>query len=112
MLLLLLLFSFASVCSSFLLTCLDENGDPVDSWIALAQNEQYQYYFHYPLNGFVKSPYRTNQTSEGSIMSTVSQLYSQDLYLNNVAYALYNDDPLPLSMSPARLMPTPRGLSC
>jgi deoxyribonuclease II len=67
----------------------------VDSWIALAQNAEYQYYFHDPVNGFVKSPYRTNQTSEGSIMSTIAQLYSQDLDLNNVAYALYNDDPPP-----------------
>lgn len=92
--LLILGWSLILPCSSYL-TCLDEHGDPVDSWIALAQNQQYQYYYHDPLNGFVKSPYRTNQTSEGSIMSTVFQLYSEDLDLNNVAYALYNDDPPP-----------------
>lgn len=74
--------------------CMDENGDPVDSWVALSTNEDYQYYFHYK-DGFEKSPYLTNQTTYGAIMTTVNQLYVTDLDLENVAWALYNDDPPP-----------------
>lgn len=76
-------------------SCLDENMNPVDSWIALAQNNKYQYYWYDEIKGFIKSNYRTNQTTYGGIMSTVNQLYSEQLDLNNVAYALYNDDPPP-----------------
>lgn len=74
--------------------CLNEDGEPVDSWVALSQNEDYQYYFHYE-EGFKKSAYLTNQTTDGAIMSTVNQLYASDLNLDEVAYALYNDDPPP-----------------
>lgn len=76
-------------------SCLDENGQPVDHWIALAQNNKYQYYYYDTINGFMKSRYRTNQTTNGCIMSTVNQLYDSNLDLNNIAYALYNDDPPP-----------------
>jgi deoxyribonuclease II len=92
---LLLLFASHSQAIISAFSCLDEQGLPVDSWIALAQNSRYQYYYHDPLRGFIKSNYRTNQTSEGCIMSTMSQLYAQDLDLTNVAYGLFNDDPPP-----------------
>jgi deoxyribonuclease II len=80
---------------SSLLSCLDEDGNAVDQWVALSTNENYQYYWHDGSNGFVKSPYDTNQTTNGNIMMTVNQLYNPDLNMNNVAYALYNDDPPP-----------------
>ena len=70
--------------------CLDEDGNYVDSWVSFSQNEEYQYYWHDNAAGFVKSPYRTNQTEDGGIMRTVGQLYAEGLDLNNVAYALYN----------------------
>lgn len=75
--------------------CLDENGDPVDRWVVLSTNDNYRYYYFDGSNGFVKSPYTTNQTTQGNIMSTMNQFYSNDLDLNNIAYALYNDDPPP-----------------
>lgn len=78
-----------------LLSCIDENGIPVDHWVVLSQNENYQYYWHNSTDGFVKSLYDTNQTENGNIMRTMSQLYSPSLDMNNVAYALYNDDPPP-----------------
>lgn len=78
-----------------LLSCLDEDGNPVDQWVDLTQNEDYQYYWHDGANGFLKSLYNTSQAANGNIMSTMSQFYSDDLDLNNVAYALYNDDPPP-----------------
>jgi deoxyribonuclease II len=75
--------------------CLDEDGNPVDSWVAFAQNFEYQYYWHSDADGFLKSVYDVNQTTSGCIMATVNQLYSPSLDLNNIAYALYNDDPPP-----------------
>jgi deoxyribonuclease-2 len=75
--------------------CLDENGDAVDSWVSLAQNADYQYYWHNATVGFVKSEYDLNQTTDGCIMSTVNQLYASDLNMSNIAYAMYNDDPPP-----------------
>ena len=52
------------------------------------------YYIH---NGsaFEKSPYALNQTTAGSIMLTMNQLYSSSLDMDNIAYALYNDEPPP-----------------
>ncbi len=75
--------------------CLDENNQPIDNWVSLSQNYNYQYYWHDPDKGFIKSIYSTLQTTNGNIMSTVNQLYATDLNLDNVAYALYNDDPPP-----------------
>jgi deoxyribonuclease II len=95
------LFIFLLFCETIIATvisgfsCLDEQGLPVDSWIALAQNDRYQYYYYDPSHGFMKSKYRTNQTTDGCIMSTMSQLYAPDLDLNNLAYGLFNDDPPP-----------------
>jgi hypothetical protein len=77
------------------ISCLDEDGNHVDSWVALAQNKQYQYYWHYGKDGFVKSKYRLNQTTLGGIMGTVNQLYASDIDMDNIGYALYNDDPPP-----------------
>ena len=70
--------------------CMDEDGNYVDSWVSLSQNSDYAYYWHDNLLGFVKSPYRLNQTSEGAIMGTTAQLYDSNLDLENIAYALYN----------------------
>ena len=80
--------------SSSRISCLDESGTAVDSFVSLVQNDDYQYYFH---NGsaFEKSQYMLNQTENGAIMMTMNQLYSSSLDLDNVAYALYNDEPPP-----------------
>ena len=91
-------------------SCLDEMGLPVDHWVTLTQNEDYQYYWHDPVNGFVKSKYFLNQTTEGSIMATANQLYSPDLDLDNVAYALYNDDPPPPINTPSSTYAHSKGM--
>lgn len=69
-----------------MLSCLDQSGLPVDSWVSLAQNEDYFYYWHDGPRGFLKSVHNLTQTSEGNIMATVNQLYSADLDLDNVAW--------------------------
>lgn len=74
-----------------MLSCLDENGNPVDSWVSLAQNKNYKYYWHSDANGFVKSIYNLTQTLEGNIMATISQLYADDLDLDNVAWRYANN---------------------
>ena len=78
-----------------MLSCLDESGLPVDHWVALARNLDYNYYTHDEAEGFIRSDYDLNQTSLGSIMATVGQLYATNLDMNDIAYALYNDDPPP-----------------
>lgn len=78
-----------------MLSCLDEAGMPVDSWVSLAQNEGYNYYWHDNTEGFIKSEFNLTQTTMGNIMATMNQLYSPDLDMDNIAYALYNDDPPP-----------------
>jgi hypothetical protein len=45
--------------------CLNEEGEPVDSWIVLSQNSDYQCFVHNELNGFELSPYNTSQTEDG-----------------------------------------------
>ena len=80
---------------SSLLSCIDESGHPVDQWVVLSQNEDYQYYWHDGEQGFVKSAFDTNQTENGNIMLTMNQLYDPSLDLDNIAYSLYNDDPPP-----------------
>jgi deoxyribonuclease II len=91
---LVLLFNLYLVNASSI-SCLDEEGNAVDSWVALSQNFDYRYYWHSDTEGFVRSIYDLNQTTSGCIMGTVNQLYSPNLDLDNVAYALYNDDPPP-----------------
>ena len=86
--------NYFKIVKSF--SCLNEDNEIVDSWIALAQNNKYQYYYYNEKQGsFLKSNYRTNQTIDGCIMRTTGQLYSNEFDSNNVAYALYNDDPPP-----------------
>ena len=83
-----------TIKASSTISCLDETGNAVDSYVSLIQNEDYQYYYH-TQNGFEKSPYLLNQTNDGSIMKTMNQLYSSSLDMDNIAYALYNDEPPP-----------------
>ena len=93
-------------------SCLDESGTPVDSWVALSQDEDYQYYFHHIDDGFTKSSHMLNQTTYGSIMSTVNQLYSSDLNSSSTggtAYALYNDDP-PTEVTPSSTFAHSKGM--
>ena len=72
------------------ISCLDENGSPVDSWIALKAGNSFDYYF---LSGstFVKSQYELSQSSDGMIMRTAQQAYSKPT--EPYAVAIYNDEP-------------------
>lgn len=72
-------------------SCLDESGNAVESWTALKQNLKFNYFVQSG-GGFVKSRYMLNQTSNGCVMRTASQLYnvpSSSAY----AIALYSDEP-------------------
>lgn len=74
-------------------SCIDENKNNVDWWIALKAANSDSYYV-YSDGKFVKSPYNVNQTQNGLIMNTVNQLY-EPFDNNNVAYGMYNDEPPP-----------------
>jgi len=72
------------------ISCLDENGSPVDSWIALKAGNSFDYYY---LSGstFVKSQYELSQSSDGCIMRTAQQAYTKPN--EPYAVAIYNDEP-------------------
>ena len=76
-------------------SCLDENGNPVDSWTALKAEGDYSYYMYNSRSStyWDKSPYTLDQTttSQGAIMKTMQQVYnSKD---NSLMVAIYNDEP-------------------
>ena len=78
-----------------LYSCLDENGNAVDYWIAIkASSSSYYYYYDENSNSiqFTKSNYLVNQTSKGSIMQTVNQIYSFSSN-ENIALGMYSDEP-------------------
>ena len=72
-------------------SCLDESGNPVDSWTVFKQPVSYNYYV---LNGasFVKSKYTLDQTSDGAVMRTASQLYNLPAS-GSYALSVYSDEP-------------------
>ena len=79
-------------CTS--LSCLDENGKPVDRWIDLKAHSSPSYFvFDDAKSTFNPSPYNTSETQNGNIMKTVQQLYDSNLDEENVAWGIYNDDP-------------------
>ena len=76
-------------------SCLNEDGNPVDSWTALKAEGNYNYYMYNSESStyWDKSPYTLDQTttSHGAIMRTMQQLYnSKD---NSLMVAVYNDEP-------------------
>lgn len=74
-------------------TCLDENGNPVDSWVALKGAPKTSIYFIYDesLGNFKKSIYNVSQSTNGAIMQTVGQLYV-DVNAEEIAFGMYNDE--------------------
>jgi hypothetical protein len=79
------------------ISCLDENGMPVNSWVAIKNHNSADYYFYEQTQKtFVKSIYNVNQSTDGAIMKTVGQLYSfKDG--EEIDYGIYNDEPPPSS---------------
>lgn len=75
-------------------SCLNENGDPVDSWNAIKTPDDVSYYYYEARSeSYELSPYTVNQTTEGAIMKTTGQLYSFPDSLPFFAYGVYNDEP-------------------
>jgi len=85
MLLLLLLLS--KTAGAF--NCLNDRGNPVDSWLAIKipQGPSYFYYDSYNKN-FDISSYSLNDTLNGALAYTTKQLWQP-----NANYVLYNDQP-------------------
>jgi len=76
--------------STFAFDCLNDQGKPVDSWIALKQPKGtvYFYYDSFEKN-FYTSPYSLNDSSGGALTHTVQQLWNKNN--KQVNYVLYND---------------------
>jgi len=73
------------------LSCKGEDGSNVDWWVALKAASSSNYYI-FSGGKFVKSKYTVSSTSGGAIMNTMNQIY-KNLDTNNVAYAMYSDQP-------------------
>ena len=78
------------------ISCLDENGQPVDSWTAIKGSNDYNYYvYNYDTQSWDLSQYYLNQTksTDGCIMGTVGALYGAAS--NGATYdmlGVYNDE--------------------
>ena len=77
-------------------SCLDENGQPVDSWTAIKASNSMKYYVYNEAGStWDVSPYFLNQTSDGCIMATAAQLYGSEVISKSVEMyvGIYNDEP-------------------
>lgn len=68
------------------ISCLDERGKPVDSWVALKAANSWSYYY---MSGttWVKSAFGLSQGTQGMVMRT-----SQQAYGSGVMTGIYNDE--------------------
>jgi len=65
---------------------LDENGKPVDSWVALKVADSWNYYY---ISGttWVRSAYNLGQGTQGMVMRTAQQAYGTGILMG-----MYNDE--------------------
>jgi len=75
------------------LSCLDENGKPVDSWVVLKQADSFNYYY---LTGssWTKSKNSLSQGTSGMVMLTATQAYTSGIQMG-----MYNDEMAGTSVS-------------
>ena len=89
-----IIMALLSGASAF--SCLNEDGNPVDSWNAIKPPDNITYYYYdAPSKSYQLSPYTVNQTLNGAIMGTVLQLYQYPNDIDYIAYGMYNDEPPP-----------------
>lgn len=76
------------------ISCLDEEGSPIDSWtIIKAPQTADLYVYAGPNQSLEESSYNLNDTSSGALSHTLKQLWLED-----TSYVLFNDEP-PFSTS-------------
>ena len=79
----------------FSLKCLDDDGNEVDSWVAISDHGSYNYFIwdsKTNSDSFRLSPYLSSQTEDGALMATMGQVYDN---ADSIAYAMYSDQPPP-----------------
>ena len=84
------LFSFFSLAAS--LSCRDENGHSVDSWVSIKEPQGTQYLYYNANTPLELSSHSLNDTTVGALAYTTEQIWTSDVD----TYAMYNDEP-PLS---------------
>ena len=81
--------SSSAVAVGVSLSCLDEKGSPVDSWVALKQPAgSYYYYYDSATQQFHLSPYSMNDTANGALTWTTQQLWNSA----TTTYTIFNDE--------------------
>eukprot|EP00300_Choanocystis_sp_HF-7_P024482 c25949_g1_i1.p1 GENE.c25949_g1_i1~~c25949_g1_i1.p1 ORF type:complete len:409 (-),score=82.41 c25949_g1_i1:34-1260(-) len=88
----LVLSALLAASASALYSCLNDQGSPVDWWVALKVNNDYKYYY---LDSTGKTPSlraskSTLDGSSGAIVQTIKQIY--DKLPSEHGYVLYNDE--------------------
>lgn len=71
------------------LSCINDQGNPVDYWAAIKSPTGTNYLFFEPGHDFSVSPYSMNDTSHGALTYTTQQLWTSSVD----SYILYNDEP-------------------
>jgi deoxyribonuclease-2 len=92
-----ILFWLSSIDSIDSISCLDEAGNPVDSWTSIkAYNSDKYYTFNEEMATWELSKFTVSQTADGCIMQTMNQLYGQNSIFSQpypVMAGIYNDEP-------------------
>jgi deoxyribonuclease-2 len=74
------------IATTFALDCLNEQGNPVDMWVAIKKPRGTSYFYYDHQTKFNTSTKSLNDTSAGSLTYTTKQLW-----YNNISYVIYND---------------------
>ena len=83
-----LLLSFTLFQVTYTLSCKDESGSDVPTWTIMKLPQGTSYYYYDTNAAYNFSPYSLNDTSNGALTHTISQLWSSD-----INYIIYNDEP-------------------
>lgn len=69
------------------LSCLRETGDEISMWVALKEPQGSDYVYYDPETDFQYAKYSLNDTKDGSLAMTMTQLWN-----TNTQYIIYNDE--------------------
>jgi len=83
---LILLSSISKIITA--ISCKDETGLNVQSWIIMKLPQGTDYYYYDMINGYTFSQNSLNDTTNGALANTMSQLWTP-----NMNYIIYNDEP-------------------
>ena len=82
---------YITLCSTNALSCKSDSGLDTSFWIALKEPSGTGYIYYDDSTPFSFSSHSMNDTTEGALAQTLSQIWSND-GVNTVQYIMYNDE--------------------